>query len=326
MSDFRTKFEVQTSSLKISHQDTLFFIGSCFTENIGIKLKELKLDVAINPFGIIYNPESISYLIQRLINGNQYSEDELIEKNGIWHNFDHHSEFSSTSKSACLSKINNSFELGKTSIRKCSTLFITFGSAHFYHHKTTDRLVSNCHKYSSSSFDKMTVDLNYSIEKYNILFNKLKLFNPELRVILTVSPVRYLSDGFIENQKSKSILHLLCQNLKNNFDWVEYFPAYEIMMDDLRDYRFYAEDMIHPSELAVNYIFDVFKQTYFSNESLQLLADIELVVKASKHRVFFEGSEEHQKFCLSMMKKIENLKMRFPFLDFQREMSIFSKV
>ncbi len=325
MAEFRTKIDVIPSSYKITHQSNLFFVGSCFTENIGNKLSKLKFNTFTNPFGILYNPISIHYAISRLLSGEKYTEEEVFEKNGIWHSFDHHSSFSSTNKDECLKRINESFSKGVEKIFDTDILFITFGSAHLYQLKESQKLVSNCHKYPSSLFDKKMFDLLQTFEVYKILFEKLKQLNPKLRIILTVSPIRYLSDGFIENQISKSLLILLCSKLQQFFQSVTYFPAFEIMMDDIRDYRFYAADMIHPNEIAIDYIFEKFTQHYFDEQTKVLADEIEKIVKTSEHRVFFKDSIEHLKLCEAMLKRIEHLKKDFSFLDFDKEIRYFKK-
>ncbi len=325
MSNFRTEFKIQPSNFNISHTHSLLFIGSCFTENIGFKLNRLKFNACINPFGILFNPDSIYYSISRLLSGEKYTMDEISEKNGIWHSFDYHSDFSSTNKIECLNKINEAFKLGKERICDADILFITFGSAHLYQLKESQKLVSNCHKYPSSAFDKKIFDFDKTFESYKILFDHLKQINPKLRIVLTVSPVRYLSDGFVENQISKSMLILLCSKLQLAFQNVLYFPAYEIMMDDLRDYRFYSEDMIHPNEQAVNYIFDIFQKTYFDESTQELSDEIDKIVKTSEHRVFFEDSLGHKKLCETMIKRIEKLKKDFSILNFDKEIRYFEK-
>lgn len=325
MSNFRTEFEVTSSEFNISYKQSLFFIGSCFTEHIGKKLSQLKFNTFINPYGILYNPLSIHYSISRLLSGEIYTEAELMEKNRIWHSFDHHSLFSSMDKEECLHKINETFLMGTKSICNANVLFITFGSAHYYQMKESQKVVSNCHKYPSSVFDKKVIDLQQTFDYYKTLFEKLMQLNSKLRIILTVSPIRYLSDGFIENQVSKSLLILLCNQLQRAYKNVTYFPAFEIMMDDLRDYRFYAADMIHPNQMAVDYIFEKFTEQYFDEQTKALMDEIEKIIKTSMHRVFFKDSFEHIKLCETMLKKIENLKKDFPFINFDKEIEYFNQ-
>lgn len=322
--EFRTALNSFSSKFKIEGKDKLFFMGSCFTENIGNQLQRLKFESIINPFGIVYNPISISNSLQLLLQNNHYLETELFEHHGAWHSFDFHSRFSDVVKEKCIEKINQSITNASVALKSANILFITFGSAHVYNLKSQNKLVANCHKLPASHFDKVFVDFNQALNIYKSLFEKLKEQNPNLKIITTLSPVRYLSDGFAENQKSKAILTLLCHALKDSFEFVDYYPAYEIMMDDLRDYRFYADDMIHPNNLAINYIFNHFSATYFKKETLSMIQEIEKIKKAMEHKVFLKQSEAYKKHCQKLIQQIEFLEKKYPFQDYSLEKECFN--
>lgn len=321
--EFRTVLNSFSSKFKIKGNDKQFFIGSCFTENIGYQLQRLKFESIINPFGIIYNPISISNSLEILIQKKLFSESDLFEHQGAWHSFDFHSRFSDVEKEKCLRKINQSITNAFVAIKSTNILFITFGSAHIYNLKNMDKAVANCHKLPANYFEKRFIDFNQILNIYIKLFKKLKEQNPNLKIITTLSPVRYLSDGFAENQKSKALLTLLCHALKENFEFVDYYPAYEIMMDDLRDYRFYADDMIHPNNLAINYIFNHFSTVYFEKETLIMIQEIEKIKKAMEHKVFFKESEAYKYHCQKMIQQIDSFQRKYPFKDFSMEIAFF---
>ena len=317
--EFRTPIKGFNTKFQIESKDKLFFIGSCFTENIGYILQSLKFDTLINPFGIIYNPISILQSLQKTIENYQYSANELIEYQNVWHSFDFHSRFSDPNKENCLSKINLSISTASEFLSKIDVLFVTFGSAHTYNIKKEKKIVSNCHKLPASEFEKSFFDFESTIHQFDTLFAQLKNTNSKLKIVLTVSPIRYLSDGFVENQKSKALLILLCHALADKFPYVDYYPAYEIMMDDLRDYRFYNSDMIHPNNQAIEYIFSHFSTAYFNSKTLNLIQEIEKINKAIEHKTAFIESENYQQHCIKIIKKIEILENQYSFLNFYSE-------
>lgn len=321
--EFRTVLNGFSSKFKIEGNDKLFFIGSCFTENIGNQLQRLKFESIINPFGIVYNPISISNSLETLLQNKLSLESDLFEHQGVWHSFDFHSRFSDVKKEKCLEKTNQSITNASLALKNTNVLFITFGSAHVYHLKNQKKTVANCHKLPANHFDKTYIDFNQTFSIYKSLFTKLKEQNPNLKIITTLSPVRYLSDGFAENQKSKAILTLLCHALKDNFEFVDYYPAYEMMMDDLRDYRFYADDMIHPNHMAINYIFNHFSAVYFEKETLCMIQEIEKIKKAMEHKVFLKESEVHKTQGQKMIQQIDALQKKYPFQDFSQEKAFF---
>lgn len=283
-------------------------LGSCFSESIGKKLQELYIPIDNNPFGIVYNPISIARQLKRLLSGQKYSPDDLFFYNGLWASFDHHGKFSDVDASNCLEKINTRLENSVTNLRKSVVLFLTFGTSAVYYNNETSKPISNCHKLPTNKFTRRFLSVSEIVEIYTDILGKLCNINPALQVVFTVSPVRYLADGAHNNQLSKSVLLLAIDELCNKIENVSYFPSYEILLDELRDYRFFADDMAHPSELAINYIWSVFRQTFFNAETQNLAIEIEKIVQASMHRPFNQNSEPHQKFIAQYLSKIQSIK------------------
>lgn len=308
MEIFRTLVPVKPSPVKIDYKTRCMFLGSCFSENIGNKLIEKKFLNDNNPFGIVYNPLSIAAQLERLMSGEEYVLDDLFLRDGIWSSFDHHSKFSDVENLKCLEYINLRIKESHRNLKNADILFLTFGTSYVYYLKATGKLVSNCHKVPEKKFDRAMASVETITKAYNKLIENLLAFNPKLRIVFTVSPVRHWKDGAHENQVSKATLllaiHELCKQLPNT----SYFPAYELVMDDLRDYRFYAEDMLHPNDLAVNYIWQRFKDCYMSQETVMLMKDVEKITQAYHHRPFNPLSESFVSFAQQTYMKIQSLK------------------
>lgn len=288
--DFMIKLQTPVSlpqrpSSQLRYGQPLLSFGSCFSEHIGRRLAELGYDITVNPFGIQYNPLSIAYGLERLIQGKSYLEDELIHHSGLYHSFDHHGSFSSVDASEALQKINSVYSLASSRLRKASHVLITWGTAFVYKHGTTGAVVNNCHKLPECTFIRSLCSLPECVEHWTGLLGKLFEANPTLQIIQTVSPIRHLRDGAVANQISKSTLILLSSELSERFRGrVHYFPAYEIVQDELRDYRFYAEDMTHPSAQTVGYIAEQFVAWACDSEDRQLMPYIERLRLAYEHR------------------------------------------
>jgi hypothetical protein len=300
-------------------------MGSCFSTNIGEKLEKLKFDILLNPFGILFNPLSIAASLKRIVENSQFTEQELVFQHEMWHSLAHHGKFSHTDKTQCLENINSSLAEAHKRILKSKFLIMTFGTAWVYFYKKNDKVVANCHQLPSSEFDRRLVSIE---EVYTSVFDSLSLIktvNPDIQFIFTVSPVRHLADGAHANQLSKATLLLAISQLCKTFE-AQYFPAYEIILDELRDYRFFADDMAHPSHLAVDYVFERFAETYFNKETRQLNLSIDEINKAVNHRPVNENSIAHGKFKESMLKKIANIEKANSNLDFSEEKSRFISI
>jgi len=313
---FSTPIEIASSLFKINYQDRMMSFGSCFAENIGSKLNAAYFDIDSNPFGVLFNPISISNSLELLMNKEFFVPNDLFEHNAIFNSFAHSSLFSDISLEGCLDKINSRMELSKNNLNHANVLLITFGTAWVYENVKTAKVVSNCHKLPSSHFVRRRLTVTEIVETYQTLLNKLTELQPRIKVIFSVSPIRHWKDGAHDNNVSKGILHMAIDELQSLFkDAVHYFPAYEIQMDELRDYRFYAADMLHPSEVAVDYIWKRFGETYFSEETVELKRRCEQLRADLSHRLIHPDSKESLFFVNSVERKRVMLCNEYPFLS-----------
>ncbi|MCB2197182.1 MAG: GSCFA domain-containing protein [Bacteroidetes bacterium] len=316
MKEFRTTIQPQQSKNKLSYHTPALFLGSCFTENIGNKMQDLKFPVLVNPFGVLYNPVSVRQSLEIILDKRNFNENDLGFFNEQWFSFYHDTEFSNTDKQECLNNINTRLNAARGQFENANYLIITFGTAWVYEYLKTEKVVSNCHKIPAKEFTRYKLGVEDIFVQWAKLLNRIEDYNPDLKVIFTVSPVRHWKDGAVQNQLSKSTLILAIHQLKKIFDNVEYFPAYEIMMDDLRDYRFYADDMLHPSSVAVEYIWQFFKDTYLEKETNEISKEVQKIILAENHRPLNPNTEKHKKFLLSLKDQKEKLTNKYPFLHF----------
>ncbi|MCB1177329.1 MAG: GSCFA domain-containing protein [Leptospiraceae bacterium] len=312
------KLQIETPipfpNFNISHQDEIFLIGSCFSENIGKKLKQLKVKVFQNPFGILFNPVSIANTLNHLSSNITFNENLLIEKDGLWFSLIHHGSVYGTSKAELIRKIEKINVDGREKIVKANKLFITFGSAHIYTYIQQNTVVANCHKLPNSDFKKSLLKITEIIELYKICIASIKAINPTIQFVFTVSPVKYLKDGVHENQLSKSTLLLAIEELCK-IENVSYFPAYEIVTDELRDYRYYNDDLVHPNQIAVNYVWEKFTKCYFTDETKSLANELEVINSMENHRLLHPESDSSKSFLANLEKKKRELISKFPFLQ-----------
>ena len=320
---FFTEIEISEFPFKMDYSKSMMLFGSCFSENIGQKLIDLKFKVDMNPFGILYNPESIANSLKLLLKNQTFTESDLFFDQGLWNSFYHHSRFSDVNREMALEKINSRIKLSAEFLKTADFLMITFGTAWVYELISTGQIVSNCHKIPAKQFNRFRLGVNEISEAYHHLLDELWKFNPNLKIIFTVSPIRHWKDGAVENQVSKSTLILSIERLITGIENrnCSYFPSYEIMMDELRDYRFYAEDMIHLSPVATDYIFDRFSKFLISKESMNLVDNVMKIRKAVMHRPVNSSSVEYKKNLLLNMDKINKLTLCFPYLNFEQEKS-----
>ncbi len=313
--EFRTKFNIPKEQNGINHHNNLVLIGSCFTQNMANKLNYFKFQNSHNPFGILFHPLAIEKALNICIANRKYTAKDLYFFKEHWLSFNHHSAFNAREQNTILNQINVNIETTHQALKNASHLIITLGTAWAYRFKETNDLVANCHKIQQSEFSKELISTESIIQGMKNIIALFRDFNPNINLIFTVSPVRHLKDGVIENTQSKSILHTAIHaltELKNVF----YFPAYEIMMDDLRDYRFYKSDMVHPNQTAVDYIWEQFKNTWIDEASIKLMEEIEVVQKSLAHQPFDEKSEPHQKFLKKLYKKMEEITRKHPSIHF----------
>lgn len=322
--NFRTQIQIDQSQKPIEHTDKISTIGSCFAENIARYLIQLRFYVLDNPFGVLYNPASIYNSLNLILSKKSFTENDLINYDDLWHSWYHHSSFSHQDQDECLSRINNRIQEANVFLKNCNYLIITYGSAYVYEHIESGLIVSNCHKIPSDKFSKYRLNLS-QIEKYiQDTANLAKKLNPSIQIIFSVSPIRQLKDGMIENQLSKSSLILGLHNALSDIEYCSYFPAYEILMDDLRDYRFYRSNLTHPNEIAVEYILEKFSETWLSENCQSIIKDIDRINQARSHKLFFPGSSKAQTFIRNQLIYISDLEKKYPYVDFSEDVKYFS--
>ncbi len=314
----QTNISIERAREPINYDSRLLLLGSCFTENIGEKLNYFKFQSLQNPFGILFHPVAVERLIERAVNQEFYKAHELINTGGFWACFDAHSRLNASSPEEILGNLNHALEQTGRLLLSGTHVIITLGTSWVYRYIETDRVVANCHKIPQKRFLKelLTVDeVLGSLEKSIAL---VKSVNPAINVLLTTSPVRHVKDGFVENQRSKSHLIAAIHEVVDPRNKIHYFPSYEILMDELRDYRFYGEDMIHPNQIAVNYIWEKFKGAWISPETYPIMKEVAGVQRGLGHLSFNPDSEQHKKFLEELQQKITYLQQEFPFMKFNK--------
>lgn len=324
MIQFRTEIALPEISKKLNYRSLSMMLGSCFAENIGSRLKELCFPIRVNPFGILYNPASIANSINYLLEERQFGEEELFFANNLWNSFSHHSSYSSADKTAMLKHINDENQSASQILRSCSHLFITFGTSWVFANKDDGKIVSNCHKLPAKKFDRFRLSVPQMVEMWKQLINNLFIVNPDIHIVLTVSPIRHLKDGAFENQVSKSGLFLLIAELMDHFgqEKITYFPSYELIMDELRDYRFYAADMTHLSETGIAFIQERFESTFLDQESKKIGALIEKLVRGIQHKPFQPGEKNYRDFIYKLEEEAIRLTSAYPFVNINTIMEV----
>lgn len=324
---FFTEIQIPEYPWKMDYSKSMMLFGSCFSENIGQKLIDLKFTVDMNPFGILYNPESIANSLKILLEKRIFTEKDLFNDQGLWCSFYHHSRFSDVDRGVALEKINNRIEISSGFLKKADFLVITFGTSWVYELKSTGLIVSNCHKVPAAEFKRYRLGVMEITEVYRELLEQLWKLNPGLKVIFTISPIRHWKDGAVENQVSKATLLLAVDRLITGFGTksCSYFPSYELMMDELRDYRFYAEDMLHLSPVAIDYIFERFDKVMITKESLDISKSVMKVRKAIEHRPVNPQSAGFKTFIQQNLILVDELISQFPLLDFNEERVYFEQ-
>jgi hypothetical protein len=323
ISNFRTAIQPQHSPKKINYHTPLLFIGSCFTENIGGIMQDLKFQTLINPHGILYNPFSINETLQSFLVQKKFEINDLRFFNEKYVSFRHHGRFSNIDAQKCLEQINESQQKAIRFLENAEFLILTFGTAYVYEWRENGEIVANCHKIPARNFRRFRLNVSDITEKIGATIEQLQERFPKLKIIFTLSPIRHWKDGAVDNQVSKAVLRLAIDELCRRFSTTFYFPAYEIMMDDLRDYRFYESDMIHPNKTAIDYIWQHFKASFLEEKNDSLMREIEKIKQAAKHRPLQPKSEAHLKFKQKQLAKIDGLEKKYAFLDFEVEKQHF---
>ncbi|HEY3403488.1 MAG TPA: GSCFA domain-containing protein [Ohtaekwangia sp.] len=315
MKAFRTVVSPTASNHPINLQTKVLTIGSCFADAIGSRLIHFKSPSIANPFGVLYSPNAIHKALRYALFNEAAPQHTYLQHQDVHLNYDFHSEFSSLQKEALEKKIRKATQEVHDSLKTAEWLFITYGTAWVYERTDTGEIVANCHKQPTSAFRKSLLTQKKIIESFEALYTNLKTINPAIRVILTVSPVRHIKDTLELNSVSKSVLRLASHTLQENYTDVEYFPAYEIMMDDLRDYRFYKEDMIHPSAEAEEYIWNYFINQYGSDHFRKFITQWTSIQSAMAHKPFHPQAPAHQQFLKETLRRLEELKSTVPVDD-----------
>lgn len=299
----------------IDYTSKIVLLGSCFSENIGSKFTEFQFQITQNPFGILFHPKAIEVLISRSLNYHLFNEKDLIYNNEMYHLFDVHSSLSNTNKDIVLTSANTAIKTTKTFIKNTSHIIITLGTAWVYKHVKSNKIVANCHKIPQREFEKQLLSVTEISESLQRSMNTILAVNNNVKFIFTVSPVRHIKDGFVENNLSKA--HLLAsihQIISNNKNVANYFPSYEIVMDELRDYRFYKEDLLHPNQTAINYIWEKFTDAWLDSSTHKTMQKVDEINKGLTHKPFNEHSEAHQHFLKKLAQKQHNIVTEFPFM------------
>ena len=320
---FHLDLNTGISTELIQHRQKLLLMGSCFSEHIGKRLNDLKFDCRSNPFGIVFNPLSMHKALSRIVDQEEFTDSDIMEYKGSWLSPEAHSSLNKATKAELLDTMNAITADWHERLKSADWLLLTFGSAYYYVLNDSGSIVANCHKLPAKRFTKKLAEPSAIIDPYQALLDKLRVLNPGLRVILTVSPVKHLRDGVVENNLSKSILCLSSHSIVNTSGNSFYFPAYELVSDDLRDYRFYEADMAHPSRQAIDYVWQKFSGSYFDESTRTLLDRITALNAAYNHRPLQPDTQAFVDFKKAQLQQCKRLQQEFPYLDLQQETAYF---
>jgi lysophospholipase L1-like esterase len=317
---FRTQIPLSKTNNPIDYNSKVLSFGSCFAENMAHKFDYFKFQNETNQFGIIFNPVSIEKVIERSVREEWYTEKDVFFYNERWHCYEAHSDLSNSDREELLETLNKAITETHKQLQEATHLIITYGTSWIYRNIESDEIVANCHKVPQKQFSKELLPVDVIQESIQNTINLIQTLNPNVNFIFTVSPVRHIKDGFAENQLSKSYLFAgLHQALKTHNSQLithNYFPSYEIMMDELRDYRFYAEDMLHPNQVAIDYIWHKFSENYIAENSISTMQEVEEIQKSLRHRSFNPDSEQHQKFLAKLQQKIKTVEEQWQHIKF----------
>lgn len=326
---FHYEFDIKKLAQPISHQHKLMLVGSCFTENIGEKLKKMKFSVLENPAGILFNPVSVCQTLTNCIENKMVKESELFQYNEAWHSWEHHSRFSNFEVQECLNSINQATSEANAYLKEADYLVLTLGSAWVYElsekalGNQAGSVAANNHKAPADWFSKRLLTVEQTLVVLDNVLHRLFRFNPKLNIVFTISPVRHLREGVIENNRSKAVLIQAVHHLVDKFTKLYYFPAYELVIDDLRDYRFYAEDLVHPNYHATQYVWEKLVGACMTEPTKELMKEIAEINLAYQHKPFNHQSQQHQHFLKNYLDKTLALTSQYPQLNFEKEINYF---
>ena len=321
--EFRTIVNINPSTFKITYFDPVVFIGSCFAASVGSKFEEGKMKVLINPSGTVYNPVSVCNTLESITRDKTYSVNDLVQYKNRWLSLDHYTNFSAEDPETVIKRINDITGKAREFFASATYLFITFGTSRVYRWKETGKIVSNCHKIPASYFSHELLGVEEITDIWKKWLDTLHKLYPHLKTVFTISPVRHWKDGAHGNQVSKSTLFLAVEELLKHSSCPGYFPAYEIFMDELRDYRFYDADMLHPSDTATEYIWERFTSTFFDTRTLELWNEVSKISRSIAHRIQSGTADEMKTFARSMLSKINAVLVKEPGLDLEKEKVYF---
>ena len=313
--EFRTTVKTNENRSWLHHSDKVVLLGSCFSDSIGAKMTGALIHATVNPMGTLYNPLSIARAVRRLIDNEPMAGRDLFMQGGVWNSYDFHSRYSLPDKQATIDRMSQRIEQGHNALSQAQLLTITLGSAIVYRLKATGEVVANCHKVPQHEFERKMSPIAEMVQALDVMLTSLHQFNPGLRVIFTVSPIRHIADGLDTNSLSKASLRIAINEvIVRHRDYCDYFPSYEIMLDDLRDYRFYASDMVHPSDVAVEYIWQAFQASYLDDRSGLAVARCERIHKRMQHRPMSANRETVDRFNADTASVVRNLIKEYPYL------------
>jgi len=317
---FRTQIPLSKTNNPIDYNSKVLSFGSCFAENMANKFDYFKFQNETNPFGIIFNPVSIEKIIDRTVQEKWFTEKDVFFHNERWHSFDVHSDLSNSDRQELLETLNKAISETRKQLKEATHIIITYGTSWIYRNLESEQIVANCHKVPQKQFSKELLSVDAVEKSIQNTINLIQTLNSDINFIFTISPVRHIKDGFAENQLSKShlfaALHQVLKTHNSQLITANYFPSYEIMMDELRDYRFYGEDMLHPNSVAIDYIWHKFSENYIAENAISIMNEIEEIQKSLRHRSFNPESEQHKKFLAKLQQRINILGEKLPHIRF----------
>ena len=312
----QTQIPLVQQTPEINYDSKLVLLGSCFAENMADKFSYFKFQNEVNPLGVLFHPEAILELLTRAHQSNFYNEKDVFFSNDCWQSFGAHSRLNGTSQPQILERLNAALKLTKNQLQKATHVIVTFGTAWVYKHIQSQTIVANCHKQPQNEFDKTILSVDQLQKTFEAIISIFKSFNPDIDIIFSISPVRHLKDGFVENNRSKAHLTAALHAVINSSKKIHYFPSYELLMDELRDYRFYKEDMVHPNTIAVDYIWEKFQSTWIHADTTPIMQEVSQLQKGFAHKPFSPTAAAHLEFISKLTKKSKALETKFPFMKF----------
>ncbi len=312
---FRTEIPLPSYPFRLDYHSKIYGIGSCFVDNLQQKFAFYRFQHKINDFGVIFNPASINTLVNRIAKQEFFTEKDIFRHQNIWKSFDMHSSMNFSDKEQMLQRINKKLKENYTFLRQAGLIIFTLGTAWVYRHKKTQKIVANCHKVPGNEFEKILLSPSEIIDELNQLTGLISFHNPQAKILFSISPVRHLKDGFVENQRSKAHLITAVHSVVDR-EKSFYFPSYEILMDDLRNYRFYDFDMIHPGLTAIDYIWQIFQQSLIDHKAFALMKRLDRINKGLRHKPFNPDSEAYKEHINKITKEIKTLQKDYPWMNF----------